>query len=135
MWTYLVFQVQYYDMPRKEGDRIESPGTLGRKCWAMAYNKQIWKPDELEKVLLDAGLNPNKNFITLWNEAIPITMDLCYEVEENCFVNATYDPSRNGTCPGDITEFHFGYERENHKKNPLKPNEEREHVEYPFYTN
>ena len=134
MWTYLVFQVQYYDMPRKEGDRIESPGTLGRKCWAMAYNKQIWKPDELEKTLVDAGLNPNKNFITLWNEAIPLTMDLCYEVEENCFVNATYDPSRNGTCPGDIAEFHFGYERENHKKNPFKPNEDRESVDYPFYT-
>lgn len=133
MWTYLVFQVQYYDMPRKEGDRIESPGTLGRKCWAMAYNKQVWRPEELEKVLVDNNLNPNKNFITLWNEAIPITMDLCYEVEENCFLNQTYDPSYNGTCPKDIKEFHFGYERENHKKNPLKPNENREDVPYPFY--
>lgn len=33
MWTYLVFQVQYYDMPRHAGDRIESPWTLGMKCW------------------------------------------------------------------------------------------------------
>ena len=33
MW--MVFQVQYYDMPRKPGTRIESPDTLG-KCWAFA---------------------------------------------------------------------------------------------------
>ena len=32
--TWVVFQVQYYDMPRKPGARIESPATLGRKCWA-----------------------------------------------------------------------------------------------------
>lgn len=32
MATYLVFQVQYYDMPRKPGNRIEAPDTLGRKC-------------------------------------------------------------------------------------------------------
>ena len=32
--TWMVFQVQYYDMPRKPGARIESPATLGRKCWA-----------------------------------------------------------------------------------------------------
>ena len=31
-WTWLVFQVQYYDMPRSPGDRIESPATLGRNC-------------------------------------------------------------------------------------------------------
>ena len=36
--TWVQFQVQYYDMPRKPGDRIESPATLGRKCWAFAYD-------------------------------------------------------------------------------------------------
>ncbi len=41
MWTYDTFQVQYYDMPRKPGERIESPATLGRKCWAFAYLAQV----------------------------------------------------------------------------------------------
>ena len=36
-YTWIIFQVQYYDMPRKPGARIESPATLGRKCWAFAY--------------------------------------------------------------------------------------------------
>ena len=39
-WTWTVFQVQYYDMPRKPGVRIEAPDTLGRKCWAFAYLDQ-----------------------------------------------------------------------------------------------
>ena len=43
--TWVQFQVQYYSMPRKPGDRIESPATLGRKCWAFAYLRQIWGAD------------------------------------------------------------------------------------------
>merc|ERR1719468_1297584 len=43
MNTWDVFQVQYYDMPRLPGTRIEAPDTLGRKCWAMAYLKQTWE--------------------------------------------------------------------------------------------
>lgn len=125
METYMVFQVQYYDMPRAPGVRIESPGTLGRKCWAMAYNKQFWRPDSLESTLTANNLNPNTNFISQYNDAIPLTMSLCYEVEENCFVNATYDPSRNGTCPGEIDEFELGFERENLKRKNV--------AEYPFY--
>jgi hypothetical protein len=125
MWTYLVFQVQYYDMPRKPGDRIESPGTLGRKCWAMAYNKQVWQPNTLQTALSGASLNPNKNFISQYNAAIPETMDLCKKVEENCFVNATYDASRNGSCPVDIEEFRLGFKRENLKRKNI--------VDYPFY--
>ena len=125
MWTYLVFQVQYYDMPRNEGDRIESPATLGRKCWAMSYSKDVWNPEPLSAALAFAGLNANEKFIGLYNDAIPLTMDLCYKVEENCFVNATYDATRNGTCPVDITEFELGFERENLKRKNV--------VEYPFY--
>ena len=70
---------------------------------------------------------PNtNNFIDLYNQAIPITMDLCYQVEENCFVNAAYDVSRNGTCPaGEITQFELGFERENLKRKNV--------VDYPFY--
>ena len=26
---------------RRPGDRIESPATLGRKCWAYAYLRQV----------------------------------------------------------------------------------------------
>ena len=34
---------QYYDMPRKPGDRIESAQTLGRKCWAFTYLQTVWE--------------------------------------------------------------------------------------------
>lgn len=91
----------------------------------MAYNKQMWNPDPLSTTLTANDLNPNDNFIALYNDAIPLTMDLCYEVEENCFVNATYDASRNGTCPGDISQFELGFERENLKRKNI--------VVYPFY--
>ena len=104
---------------------IESPATLGRKCWAMAYSQQVWEPAALSSALAASSLNPNTQFISLYDQAIPLTMDLCYQVEENCFVNATYDASRNGTCPGDITQFELGYERENLKRNNI--------IEYPFY--
>ena len=85
----------------------------------------MWEPEPLLSALDSNGLNPNSNFIDLYNDAIPLTMDLCYEVEENCFVNATYDASRNGTCPGDITQFELGFERENLKRKNI--------VTYPFY--
>jgi hypothetical protein len=91
----------------------------------MAYNKQMWEPEPLSSALDSNGLNPNTKFIDLYNDAIPLTMDLCYEVEENCFVNATYDASRNGTCSGDITQFELGFERENLKRKNI--------VTYPFY--
>ena len=42
MWTFLVFQTQYYEQPRKPGDRLESPATLGRKGWAFAFLAQGW---------------------------------------------------------------------------------------------
>ena len=127
MWTYLDFQVQYYDMPRNEGERIESPATLGRKCWAMAYNKDVWLAmvPSLTESLTAHGLNPNDKFIGYYNDAIPLTMDLCYEVEENCFVNATYDASRNGTCSFDLAQFHLGFDRENLKR--------KNAIDYPFY--
>lgn len=51
MNTWVDFQVQYYDMPRKPGARIESPGTLGRKCWAFAYLQQLWKPQAIMNAL------------------------------------------------------------------------------------
>jgi hypothetical protein len=91
----------------------------------MAYNKQEWDPASLSTALATSNLNPNTNFMSLYDEAIPLTMDLCYQVEENCFVNATYDASRNGTCPGDITQFELGFERENLKRTNI--------VDYPFY--
>ena len=45
---------------------------------------------------------------------MPLTLGLCERVMANCFVNQSYDPSRNGTCPTKIFEFHdLGFEREN----------------------
>ena len=39
-YTWTVFQVQYYDMPRRPDVRIESADTLGRKCWAFACSRR-----------------------------------------------------------------------------------------------
>jgi hypothetical protein len=53
-------------------------------------------------------------------------MELCEEVMANCFVNATYDPSRNGTCPVDIFAFRYlGFDRENILRGNV--------VRYPFF--
>jgi len=118
-------QVQYYDMPRQPGTRIESPGTLGRKCWAFAYLRQVWDPAPLNSALAGAGQSA-ENFVAMYEEAVPLTMDLCWDVMANCFVNATYDPSRNGTCPGAIDEFHYlGFDRENALRRGI--------VDYPFF--
>ena len=76
--TWVQFQVQYYDMPRKPGDRIESPATLGRKCWAFAYLRQVWialKP-ALEAATIAHGLNL-RPFIAAWDSAVALTMPLC----------------------------------------------------------
>ena len=44
-------------------------------------------------------------------------MTLCREVMNNCFVNASYDPSRKGSCEKKILDFRFlGFERENLKR-------------------
>ena len=104
--TWTVFQVQYYDMPRKPGVRIEAPDTLGRKCWAFAYL------DEICSVAPIAARAPL--FAAQWRAAVPQTLELCERVMANCFVNESYDPSRNGTCPNDIFKFHrLGFAREN----------------------
>ena len=117
MWTWLVFQVQYYDMPRKPGDRIEAPDTLGRKCWAMAYLTQKWpavaKP--LESRMEEADLSI-AGFTEEYNKAMPLTMDLCQKVICNCFKNASYDPSRSGHCKTDLDKYHYlGFDRESTK--------------------
>lgn len=125
MWTWQVFQVQYYDMPRKPGDRIEAPDTLGRKCWAMAYLRQEWNESGLTTALQGAGLDAEP-YIQATDAAIPLTMNLCSEVLANCFVNASYDPSRNGTCAGDAALFYLGFERENALRDFI--------VTYPFYS-
>jgi hypothetical protein len=120
-YTWVVFQVQYYDMPRQPGARIESPATLGRKCWAFAYLDQIWvklKP-ALSAAMANAGLSLSA-FFTAYDAALPLTMNLCDEVMANCFVNASYNPdARNGTCPGPVDEFYVGFQWENGNNNAV----------------
>lgn len=132
-WTWNVFQPQYYEMPRKEGDRIESPATLGRKCWAFAYLAQIWpsvKP-QLQIAMNTAALDLY-DFIQAYDDSVPMSMSLCPQVLANCFVNATYDPDlRNGTCPGPVDEFYVGFEWENGNNNVQYRNDG---VIYPFPT-
>ena len=118
-WTWEVFQVQYYDMPRKEGDRIESPATLGRKCWAFAYLTQVW-PElkiDLQNSLESVGYDISP-FYDAWDYSINLTMPLCDGVMANCFLNTTYSPDEhNGTCPRSIEQFYVGYQWENGNNN------------------
>jgi hypothetical protein len=110
--TWVQFQVQYYDMPREPGSRIESPATLGRKCWAFAYLRQVWTDGGLRSRLLAAtdahGLSLS-GFAKAWDDATALTMPLCNRVMANCFVNATFSPSRNGTCPDSVMQFVTGF--------------------------
>mmetsp|Transcript_14781 Transcript_14781/g.24730 ORF Transcript_14781/g.24730 Transcript_14781/m.24730 type:complete len:244 (-) Transcript_14781:238-969(-) len=116
MNTWQVFQVQYYDMPRIPGVRIESPDTLGRKCWAFAYLAQNL-PGTFPNTTSTNEPIDFSNFVEQSKTAIPMTMDLCNKVMANCFVNKTYDPSRKGTCPLAVFDFHYlGFERENAKR-------------------
>jgi hypothetical protein len=125
MNVWQVFQVQYYDMPRKPGDRIESPDTLGRKCWAFAYLDEKMNLTEVHHALAEAGLDAHA-FEDAYNVAVPETLQLCNEVIANCFVNATYNPQiRNGTCPGSVALFALGFEAENLPRGGT--------VGYPFY--
>lgn len=114
MWTMAIFQPQYYDMPRKPGDRIEAPDTLGRKCWADAYLAQKWPSIStvLEERVSAAGLNIS-GFVVEFERTAPYAMNLCQEVLCNCFVNASYDPTRSGGCRVDVDKFHYlGFDRE-----------------------
>ena len=114
METWVVFQVQYFDMPRQPGARIEAPDTLGRKCWAFAYLRQLWQTVvvALDSALARASLDASA-YQAAAEAAMPLTLTLCDRVMANCFENATYDPARNGTCPELILEFAAGFEREN----------------------
>jgi len=129
--TWDVFQVQYYDMPRVAGSRIESPATLGRKCWAFAYLAQVWpalKP-RLQEVVGGAGLDLQPMY-DAYDYAVPLTMPLCDAVMANCFLNTTYQPeAHNGTCKDSIEQFYIGYQWEN-GNNAYQPREDR--VDYPF---
>ena len=108
MWTWRVFQAQYYDMPRKPGDRIEAPDTLGRKCWASAFLTQKWPGVSAAIVALNVTV-----FDAAYAKAMPESMDLCQKVLCNCFKNASYDPSRSGKCKTDVDKFHYlGFDRE-----------------------
>lgn len=111
MWTWLVFQVGYYDTPMPPtAPRIESASTLGRKCWAFAYLKELWQPTTLAHAVEAAGLHLS-SFISQYERAVPLTFALCEKVLHNCFLNASVAP--RPPCPASVTEFHFGFEREN----------------------
>jgi hypothetical protein len=127
--TWQVFQVQYYDMPRAAGERIEAPDTLGRKCWAFAYLQQIASPilTVLQSALASAGLPQLTAFVGNWSVSTGSTLALCDEVIANCFLNTTYQPSvHNGTCPGDVVLFGLGFQRENLLRGGI--------VAYPFWS-
>ena len=109
------------DQPRKPGTRLESPATLGRKCWAFAYlAQQAGVLGTLEEALAKANLS-GTHFISGYHRSVAPTMALCTKVESSCFVNATPVPAH---CPGLLLEFRAGFERENLKRGG--------HIKYPF---
>ena len=106
-----MFQPQYYDMPRKQGDRIESPWTLGMKCWADAYLSQTW--NAIAAAFENRTAGAAKAFEATMSAGLPNAHLLCSEVMTNCFVNASYNPARNGTCPLAVDEFKAGFDWQN----------------------
>ena len=53
-------------------------------------------------------------FAAQYKAGVTETMRLCVAVQRNCFVNASFDPSRGGSCPLSVWSFRFlGFEREN----------------------
>jgi|TARA_B110000208_G_C11378891_1_gene287876 hypothetical protein len=81
----------------------------------------MYNPTELAKI--PYNLN---NFTRIYEKSVPMTMALCSKVQANCFVNASYDPTRNGTCKGKQLLFHYlGFDRENIKRKNV--------VRYPWW--
>ena len=81
-WNWYVFQPQYYAMPRSAGDRVESPATLGRKCWAFAFLRQLWSG--LRPTLLDTAAAFEldlADLVAAWDDAVPMSLVLY----ETCF--------------------------------------------------
>lgn len=124
-WASPTGQPNYYEMPRPPGARIESPGTLGMKCWAFAYLAQTWASlrESLLARLQAAGLSIER-LADGYAAAAPLTHSLCLRVMENCFVNATFDPARKGTCPMSVDEFRGGFARQNAEHGDI--------IKYPF---
>ena len=70
-------------MPRKPGSRIESPDTLGRKCWAFAWLKDRKGVMEAAHARL-ASVGLNVSFLKQqWEVADPEAMTLCRRVMAN----------------------------------------------------
>ena len=114
-YTWLVFQVNYYRMPMPMHNRVESPATLGRKCYAFAYLGHRWQElrANLSRAMQSAGLSLT-GMIQTYDSAVLLTMGLCNKVAANCFLNATYNPElRNGTCPNATDQFFIGFQWEN----------------------
>ena len=81
---------------------MESAATLGRKCWAFAYLRQIWEKGGIKVALETATVAHGMDlsaFVAAWDGATRLTMPLCSRMMANCFVNESFSISRNGTCP------------------------------------
>ena len=79
-------------------------------------SRSTWTAPSVERAVAAAALDLGA-FLAAFRSAVARTMPLCDRVLANCFVNASYDPSRNGTCPYEVWRFHeLGFERENLKR-------------------
>lgn len=115
MNTWMVFQRQYFNMPRAPGQRIESADTLGRKCWAFTWLRDELKMASLERALAASRLDMNP-FLSAYRNGTSYMMHRCEMVIANCFQNSSFTPSRNGTCPPQVGLFNLGFARENIKR-------------------
>ena len=85
---------------------MSSSSSIGKDVGASALGPA------LEVAVRRVGLSVQP-FAWAYENATTPTMRLCEAVEANCFVNASFDPRRNGTCPASVAEFYLGFEREN----------------------
>jgi hypothetical protein len=139
-YTWNIFQVQYYDMPRLPNTRIESPATLGRKCWGFNYLKQVWNQKNNFNITFKNRLMKRlstfdmETFYNAYEYSISLTIPLCNQVMANCFYNSTYLPKKyNGTCPDKIGAFYVGYQWENYGGGNDIINRQKVDYTFPLY--
>ena len=123
----LVFQPGYFAMPIHR-IRVETPWTLGLKCWAMSYLEERLVPLMSEMAVhMKGAFTGAHSFVNVTTRAAAGGVQQCHMVKANCFHNSTYQPAKhNNTCPLLYLEFHGGWNWQNLKA----PSQDR--VSYPF---
>lgn len=109
-WSWASFQFQYYILPRPSpSERVESPFTLGEKCFAFSLLADTFAMTRSALQKFGKILAPALN---MFAANIPIGATLCNEDCWACWKNQTRNFALNGTCPMSVIEFKAGFEYE-----------------------